>query len=241
MSSSTGRRLRGLLLVVGALLACASSSKAEEYYFCMIFGSQSHPKLLRYTHTWATFIRVVGEGPDLNTYQITSHTLSWYPASMKVRVLAAKPEQGVNLTLEQTLAAVYANKESVTMWGAFVIPVTLYNRSVHVYQILASGSVQYRAISTTYDLLIADCIHAVAAVDPEFGRDHYPLIRIGKPASRYIARQVVMRSLRNRGINQADYDNSWLVPRLGLNRYPIEVIPASEIPNKACVLCILPP
>ena len=117
-----------ILLAAGAILAGASSSQAEEYYYCMIFGSQSSPKLLRYTHTWATFIRVVGQGPDLGTYQVYSHTLSWYPASMKVRVLAAKPEPGVNLTLEQTLAAVYANKESVTLWGPFVVTPEVYNR-----------------------------------------------------------------------------------------------------------------
>ena len=38
--------------------------RGEERYYAMIFGSQSSPKLLRYTHTWATFVRVVGEGDD---------------------------------------------------------------------------------------------------------------------------------------------------------------------------------
>ena len=45
----------------------------------MIFGSQSKPKLLRYTHTWATFVRAVGEGPDLNTYSLELSTISWLP------------------------------------------------------------------------------------------------------------------------------------------------------------------
>ena len=69
------------------------------------------------------------------------------------------------------------------------------------------------------NLLISDCIHAVAAVDPIFGREHYPLIRIGKPASRYIAREIMTRGPA-RGIEQERYDNSWLIPRLGLDRYP---------------------
>ena len=75
------------------------------------------------------------------------------------------------------------------MWGPFVVGKEIYDRSLRVLQIIASGAPQYRAIDSLGDLLISDCIHAVAAVDPDFGRGHYPLIRIGKPASRYIARR----------------------------------------------------
>jgi hypothetical protein len=80
--------------------------------------------------------------------------------------------------------------------------------------ILESGRAEYRAISTPRNLQISDCIHAVAAVDPVFGRGHYPLIRIGQPARRFIARQIMTRSV----FDQWDSDNSWLVPRLGLDR-----------------------
>ena len=75
------------------------------------------------------------------------------------------------------------------MWGPFVIEKEVYDRSLWVLQIIASGTPRYRAISGPGNLLVSDCIHAVAAVDPVFGRGHYPLIRIGKPASRYIARR----------------------------------------------------
>ena len=76
-------------------------------------------------------------------------------------------------------------------------------------------------------------------MDPDFGRGHYPLIRIGKPASRYIARQIMTRTPA-KGIEQERYDNSWLIPRLGLDRYPIEVIPPQRIPRRNCVLCLCP-
>ena len=60
--------------------------------------------------------------------------------------------------------------------------------------------------------MISDCIHAVAAVDPVFGRGHYPLIRIGDPASRFLAQRIVVRSFERHGIDQAAFDNSWLIP-----------------------------
>jgi hypothetical protein len=43
-----------------------------------------------------------------------------------------------------------------------------------------------------------------------------------------------------RGIEQERYDNTWLIPRLGLDRYPIEVVPPQRIPREDCVLCQCP-
>ena len=205
-----------------AFAMIASETKGDEFYYAMIFGSQSKPKLLQYTHTWATFIRAVGDGSDANNYSVYQHTISWLPQSLDVRTWSLLPGPGVNLDLYRTLEAVYRDREHVTMWG-----------SLQVAGILDSGVAQYRAISTPRNLLISDCIHAVAAVDPVFGRGHYPLIRIGKPASRFIARQVMTRSI----FDQWQGDNSWLIPRLGLDRYPIEFVPPQQIPKRNCFLC----
>lgn len=214
----------------------AGEARGEEFYYVMIFGSQSRPKRLQYTHTWATFVRAVGEGPDANNYTLYPHTISWLPESLDVRTWNLVPEKGVNLDLDQTLDAVYRHREEVTMWGPFRILPLVYERSLGVKAILDSGRAEYRAISTPRNLLISDCIHAVAAVDPIFGRGHYPLIRVGKPASRYIARQFMTRSV----FDQYQTEASWLIPRLGLDRYPIEVIPPQQIPRRNCVLCRCP-
>ncbi|MDB5349315.1 MAG: hypothetical protein JWN86_562 [Planctomycetota bacterium] len=230
-------RLRSAALAAFLLAGfSASSARAGEHYFVLIFGSQSSPKVLSRTHTWATFVKAVGEGPDLSTYALEVNTISWLPASLDVRVWNPRPEKGVNFELRQTLNYVYSEGESVTMWGPFVIGKPIYERSVRVRQVAESGAAQYRAISNSYDMLISDCIHAVAAVDPVLGRSHYPLIRIGKPASRYIARQIMTRSL----FDQYQYDNSWLIARLGLCRYPIQVVAPRAIPKRGCVLCKLP-
>jgi hypothetical protein len=212
------------------------SAQGEERYYAMIFGSQSSPKLLRYTHTWATFVRVVGEGDDPRGYQVSPHTISWLPTSLVVRVLSPVPEQGVNLELYATLDVVLKDRESVTMWGPFEMRPEVYQQSLRIKAILDGGAAQYRAISTRRNLLVSDCIHAVVAVDPVFGRGHYPLIRIGKPASRFIARQVMIHS----AFDQYQTDALWLVPRLGLDRYPIEVVPPQQIPKRNCVLCQCP-
>jgi hypothetical protein len=232
---------KGILTWAVAILGSSTAlstgvTRGEERYYSMIFGSQSRPKLLSYTHTWATFIRVVGEGDDPSGYQVYLHTISWLPASLDVRTWALLPEKGVNLDLYSTLDAVSKHGESVTMWGPFEMLPQVYERSLRVKAILDSGVAQYRAISTPRNLLISDCIHAVAAVDPVFGRGHYPLIRVGKPASRFIARQGMTRSV----FDQYQTEASWLIPRLGLDRYPIEIIPPQQIPKRNCLFCRCP-
>jgi hypothetical protein len=234
------RRIRAGVVAGIVLFVPTATAEAAERYYVAVFGSQSQPKLLRYTHTWATFVRASGEGEDPSNWVVYQHTISWLPLTLDVRVWNPFPEAGINLDLYQTLGAVAAHNERVTLWGPFVITPEIYERSLRIYQIVQSGAVQYRAISTASNLLISDCIHAVAAVDPVFGRGHYPLIRIGKPASRFIAREIVVRSVENRGIDQAAFDNSWLIPRLGLDRYPITVVSPQQIPERRCLLCRLP-
>jgi hypothetical protein len=232
---------RGILTwaiaILGVLFVLSPGrANGEERYYGMIFGSQSSPKLLRYTHTWATFIRVVGEGDDPAGYQVYQHTISWLPETLNLRIWNPIPEKGVNLDLYATLDTVYKNREHVTMWGPFEMARPVYERSLRVKAILDSGVAEYRAISTPRNLLVSDCIHAVAAIDPVFGRGHYPLIRVGKSASRFIARQVMTRSV----FDQYQTHAEWLVPRLGLDQYPIEVIPPQQVPKRNCVLCRCP-
>lgn len=234
MGGGTLARAAVLTLTAALLVGPARApARAGEFYYVMVFGSQSEPKQLRYTHTFATFIKATGEGTDPNGYALEYHTISWLPRTLDIKVWRLWPEPGVNLDLTRTLGAVYATHQGVTMWGPFITRKDLYERSLAVARELNSGRSLYRAIDGPLNLEISDCIHAVAAVDPDFGRGHYPLIRIGKPASRYIARQVVTRGV----YDQDAYDNSWLVPRLGLDRYPIEVVPPRQIPRGHGLFC----
>jgi hypothetical protein len=228
--------IRAVVLAVACAALAPSSARAGERYYAIVFGSESSPKRLRYTHTWATFVRVVDDPGGSQGVQVYQHTISWLPASLNVRTWSPLPEKGVNLDLYATLGAVYKEHESVTLWGPFEIVRKVYERSLKVKAILDSGAAEYRAISTQRDLLVSDCIHAVAAIDPVFGRGHYPLIRVGKPASRYISRQIMTRSL----FDQYRTEASWLIPWLGLDRYPIEVVPPQYIPKEGCVLCRRP-
>jgi hypothetical protein len=235
-----GRRYRLAVWAIFLFFGIGASARAEEFYYVLIFGSESQPKRLRHTHTWATFVRAVGTGRDPNNYHIYQHTISWLPRSLNVRVWNPIPEPGINLDLYRTLQYVYSNGENVILWGPFLISPELYERSLRIYWLANSGIPRYRAISTRTNMLVSDCIHAIAAVDQQFGRGHYPLIRIGQPASRFIAREVMIRSYENRGVYQGKFDNSWLIPRLALSNYPIQVVSPAQIPMSRCFLCRQP-
>ena len=69
-----------------AVGSSGAAARGGEFYYAMIFGSQTSPKQLRYTHTWATFIRAVGEGPAPAHYAIQVHTISWLPRTLDIHV-----------------------------------------------------------------------------------------------------------------------------------------------------------
>ena len=50
----------------------------------------------------------------------------------------------------------------------------------------------------------------------------------------------MVRSFEDRGIDQTAYDNSWLIPRLGLDCPSIEVVRPQQIPLRRCLMCRCP-
>ena len=223
-----GTILARWLLILGAPGSCWG----VETHCVFIFGAQPTPKVIKDSHSWATFVRVVGEGSDPASYQVFAHTISFVPATLQVRTLALKPEPGANLDLVGSLAYARTKNASVTAWGPFLMRPEVYQKSLEVWSQISRGAVEYRAIDTLRDTVVADCIHAITAVDPDFGRGHYPLIRTGKSASRYIARQIVKRVDPDRTLP----DQTWLIAALGLDRHPIEIILPSQIPQHRGIL-----
>ena len=222
-------------ILVGLLVGLAANlAKGGESEYVLIFGAQPTPKRIKYSHTWATFIRVIQDEADPAQVQLVTHTISFYPADLEVRPLAARSEPGVNLDLAATLALMRRNHAATTVWGPFRMRPGIYQRSLEVWSRIQSGAIEYRAIDTFRKEVVSDCIHAVTAVDPDYGRGHYPLIRVGKSASRYIARQVVKRTDPDRSLP----DQAWLLDALGLTAQPIEVILPSQIPRRRGILCL---
>ncbi len=212
-------RWLGLLtLMVGAVLLLPRPIRAGERHYLLIFGAQSHPKLPRYTHTFATFVKagdcpVGGGAPPIEVY-----TISWLPQTLKVRPFRCYSEPGANLDLETTLRWAQDNHMRVSEWGPYGTEGEFYQIVYNEYLRMQSGAYRYKAIDPfTRGSLTTDCIHAVSDIDYRHSRAEYFFLRSGNAVSRHLA---FVLSDRERLLVHEDNLN-WLNTALGLDRYPI--------------------
>src|SRR5262249_14815350 len=129
-------------IVVPVLLAfwlVPAAANAETRYFAIIFGSQSVPLRPKYTHTWATVVKV---SDDAGGCAVESHTISWMPATLNIRVWSFRPEPGVNLDLHTTLRLMRCNGERLSMWGPYEIDDLRYYRFLQQKARMESGIVR---------------------------------------------------------------------------------------------------
>lgn len=191
-----------------------------ERFFVTLFGSQTFPNIPRRTHTWGTVIRVVetGEGQPR---QVEEHTISWLPATLEIHPWDFHTEAGVNLGLHETLRFVLKKGAMVIQWGPYECRPDVYYRFMVQKAFLESGRVGYQANDSIGEAARTgngcDCIHALTDMDPRMSRNHYPLIRIGHSATRFIAREIRLRGV----LINPDQTHDWLNPVLGLDNYPI--------------------
>jgi hypothetical protein len=197
---------------------CASVARAEDAYYVLIFGSQTEPKRPRLTHTWATFVRTQSEAIAVNA-PMESFTISWMPASLTVRPLARRPETGTNLGLHETLRAMYANGERVSLWGPYRVSRELYERAAGYKLRLESGQLGYKAVdSRRPSPWISNCMHAVCdalGIPRTTIREEQVQ---GEAASASIAAML----LAGRQAALVPGRGDWLVAQLGLAAYPIK-------------------
>ncbi len=195
----------------------AAPVPAGEWYFLAVFGSQ-RPEINRpkYTHSFATFVRVTGE-PCAGTPHCTdAFTISWLPEDGDVKMRRLLPERGKNFDLHTTLRLMSEEGQRVSMWGPYQIQKDLYDRAFAQLRHLESGEVKYKAVDTAYPTArVSNCIHAVSdVVTPA------PRLRVfspgwGEPASYLITREMLP------WIVNPCQTYPWVADELGLGAYPI--------------------
>ena len=191
-----------------------------EHFYVTLFGSQTTPRIPRLSHSWGTVLHVVDQGegrPPL----VESHTISWLPATLEIHPWDFHTERAVNLDLPETLRSVLAKGERVSQWGPYECRPNLYYRFLVQKEFLESGRIGYQLVDTVGEAARTgggcDCIHAMTDMDPQMSRNHYPLIRYGESASRFIVRECRRRDV----LIHPDQTHPWLNAYLGLESYPI--------------------
>jgi hypothetical protein len=191
-----------------------------ERYYLLVFGAQSTPKIPRFTHTWVTAVRVAPAAPGCPP-AVEHHSISWMPATLFIRTYWPCVEPGVNLTLHESIDMALGYGERVSLWGPYEMPPGLYRKVLMQKAFVESGAIGYQCIDTYGEAGAkgngSDCIHAISDADSMFSRQEYPLAYFGDAASLNILRRLVLRG----AVPDVCTTHDWLVPALGLDRYPI--------------------
>jgi hypothetical protein len=201
--------------------AAAITAPPGERYFVIVLGSQSTPKVPKFTHSWATVVKVSG-GDKPNGRSIEPYTISWMPATLNIRTWARRAEPGTNLDLHVTIEEMLRNGEHVSLWGPYEVGPGFFHRFQVQKAFMESGKVAYQCIDSIGEAgqtgAGCNCAHAITDMDPLFDRKQYPLTYFGDSASRNIVRQLHERPI----ILCPEADHCWLLPALGLDKYPID-------------------
>jgi hypothetical protein len=173
----------------------------------------------KYTHSWATFVRVADQGPG-KTPSVEATTISWMPATLDIHPLRFKVEPGVDLDLCTSVREMLKNDERVSLWGPYEIRRGLYLKLRMQKEFMDGGGVGYQAIDTVGEARRGcgcDCIHAITDCDARFDRQEYPLSRFGERASEHVVRQVMERG----AVIAPCVTHDWLLAPLGIADCPI--------------------
>ncbi len=216
------RRMRSMLLVfllsLTWLFLVDSGSRlaaAEDTYYMIVFSNQRVANLVRFSHTFAAFVKCSGATPTSPGRVTEIHTISWMPASLNIAVLRARPEPGVLYDLESSLNWAYLINSRLSMWGPYQIQKELYDRAVEQEKRLSAGAMLYKTIDARFRPGVAlNCIHAVSDIDTDEGYLQVGTAR-GDAASYGVAQHL------KRWIIQPERTHPWVSNELGLDGYPI--------------------
>jgi uncharacterized protein (TIGR03000 family) len=137
------------------LLFAQPAPEAEAKYYVTYYSYQSNPLKIRYTHTFAHFVKITPTSSE-------ERTISWMPASLRIAVLRRRPEAGVNLSLEETFQLARSIGAEVRSYGPLEITQDLYDRADAQVRLLESGQVAYKCNDRRFRGQASNCIHAVS-------------------------------------------------------------------------------
>lgn len=205
-------------LVASTLAAPPAAVVAPDpcrYYF-ILFGGQSVPFRARTAHTWAIWVKTT---PTVTgAVMVESVTISWLPAGGRVEPFRLRRTTGKNYSLEETFAVAAADNDRVSMWGPYETDAERYERAVAQARLLESGAIGYRVLdSIGLRYSVQHCVHAVTYADPVLRRRFQPVIQVGEPGTSRLA----SRYLRTGALRHPDLKHDWLIPVLGIDRYPV--------------------
>jgi hypothetical protein len=210
---------RRILVTALAILCLAPAARADTFY-AVVFGSQSKPQRPKFSHSWATFVRIPGPdcgppAPDAGPLEF--FTISWYAATLELHPNRLLPEPGCNLELHRTFQIVLSNCENIGAWGPFQIKPELYCLAAKHAQRLNNRELQYKTIDVAHNPnRVSNCIHALTVFVPDRRKVRIGRTNFGEVASYYVADNYEDLIICPNQVH------CWIADLLGLGQYPIK-------------------
>jgi hypothetical protein len=184
-------------------------------YFMALFGGQGDILRPRTAHTWATFIHV--SCTQGNEQIVAADTISWLPATLRVRPLARDAELGVNLTLGQTLSHTAGGPRSrVAVFGPFEISFDTYRKALAQMTLLESGAIRYHSLGLHGRRAdVMHCVDAVTRMDTGWEAAASPSRWYGQAGTGQMARAAVACGI----VHDSTAKHSWLLREINPDGY----------------------
>jgi len=161
------------------------------------------------------------ELPGVPPKIIDVQTISWMPATLKIRPYRPWVQEGKNLDLDTTIDEVLRHRERISLWGPYETWHGLHQRSAMQKAFLDAGMIGYQCTDQFGEAARtgkgSNCFHAISDMDPLFDRRQYPVLFYGDAAARNIVGQLFRRPILIHGYQTHD----WLLPALGLDCHQI--------------------
>jgi hypothetical protein len=203
-----------------ATLIALGGARADTYYM-VVFGSDSRPMRPRFSHSWATFVRVPGGcpcgPPTPDAAPIEWFTISWLPCKVVLTPHTLFAEPGHNFDLAETFDAVLSQCQFVGAFGPYEIDADLYCRAVQKKDRLESGAVRYKTFNHGRNPdRVSNCVHALSEIEEDHLRLHVGRTNFGETASFLITK------IHTPHIICPSVVHCWIADLLGLGQYPIK-------------------
>jgi hypothetical protein len=196
-------------------------------YFVTLFGGQGDVLRPRTAHTWATFIHTTCTPGGERV--VAADTISWLPATLRVRPLARDAELGVNLTLGQTLAHSAGGPRSrIAVFGPFEISTATYQKALAQKALLESGAIRYHSLGLHGRRAdVMHCVDAVTRMDAGWEAAATPSRWFGQAGTVQVVRAAVAIGI----VHDSTVSHSWLLHQINPDGY--RLVPRTIVTHPA--------
>lgn len=150
-----------MFALLAAALAAPPAPPVCEYHLA-VFASYREPFKPQDTHTFAAVVRVTTD-PAAGARTTDMVSISWLPATLKIRGLVLKGEPGINHPLRDTIDWVKGAGLCVSAWGPFPVRPELYDLFCQRVNRLEGCIRGYKALDGLYShSRVSNCVHGVS-------------------------------------------------------------------------------